>query len=67
MNPTPNGSKKPVTLIPGDGIGPEIVDAVISVLEAMGAPFPRESRKEGSQMSKGSDVPFAARENESAH
>jgi len=29
----------PATLIPGDGIGPEIVDATISVLEALGAPF----------------------------
>jgi isocitrate dehydrogenase (NAD+) len=27
------------TLIPGDGIGPEITDAVVSVLEALGAPF----------------------------
>jgi isocitrate dehydrogenase (NAD+) len=29
----------PATLIPGDGIGPEIVDATITVLEALGAPF----------------------------
>jgi isocitrate dehydrogenase (NAD+) len=29
----------PVTLIPGDGIGPEIVDATLVVLEALGAPF----------------------------
>ncbi len=27
------------TLIPGDGIGPEITDAVVSVLDALGAPF----------------------------
>src|SRR5690242_12101397 len=27
------------TLIPGDGIGPEIVEAVVAVLDAMGAPF----------------------------
>ena len=27
------------TLIPGDGIGPEIVDATLSALEAVGAPF----------------------------
>ena len=31
--------KIPATLIPGDGIGPEIVDAVVKVLEALGAPF----------------------------
>ena len=27
------------TLIPGDGIGPEIVDASLTVLDALGAPF----------------------------
>ena len=29
----------PATLIPGDGIGPEIVDATLQVLDAVGAPF----------------------------
>src|SRR6202162_2105866 len=29
----------PVTLIPGDGIGPEIVEATVAALEALGAPF----------------------------
>lgn len=29
----------PATLIPGDGIGPEIMDAVIAVLDAVNAPF----------------------------
>ena len=29
----------PATLIPGDGIGPEIVDATLTVLEALGSPF----------------------------
>lgn len=32
-------SSIPVTLIPGDGIGPEIVDATVAVLDALGAPF----------------------------
>ncbi|MFC0132568.1 isocitrate dehydrogenase [Massilia eurypsychrophila] len=27
------------TLIPGDGIGPEVVDATVKVLDALGAPF----------------------------
>ena len=27
------------TLIPGDGIGPEITDAVVAILDAMGTPF----------------------------
>jgi isocitrate dehydrogenase (NAD+) len=29
----------PATLIPGDGIGPEIVDATVAALKALGAPF----------------------------
>src|SRR5271168_4254258 len=29
----------PATLIPGDGIGPEIVDSTLAALEALGAPF----------------------------
>lgn len=29
----------PATLIPGDGIGPEIMDSTLAVLEALGAPF----------------------------
>jgi isocitrate dehydrogenase (NAD+) len=29
----------PATLIPGDGVGPEIVEAVLAVLDALGAPF----------------------------
>jgi isocitrate dehydrogenase (NAD+) len=29
----------PATLIAGDGIGPEIVDATLEILEALGAPF----------------------------
>ncbi len=29
----------PATLIPGDGIGPEIIDAVLAVLDALGTPF----------------------------
>jgi isocitrate dehydrogenase (NAD+) len=36
---TAGTNKIPATLIPGDGIGPEIVDAVVEVLEALGAPF----------------------------
>src|SRR5437763_13491834 len=29
----------PATLIPGDGIGPEITESVVSILDALGAPF----------------------------
>jgi len=38
--------KIPATLIPGDGIGPEIVAAVVKILAAAGAPFEWE-RQEG--------------------
>ena len=34
-----SSKKIPATLIPGDGIGPEIMDAVLAVLDAVKAPF----------------------------
>jgi isocitrate dehydrogenase (NAD+) len=34
-----NAGAIPATLIPGDGIGPEIVDAAVKVLDALGTPF----------------------------
>jgi isocitrate dehydrogenase (NAD+) len=37
----------PATLIPGDGIGPEIMDAALAVLEALGAPFQWETQAAG--------------------
>jgi len=46
--PSPADSNKiPATLIPGDGIGPEIVDAVIQVLDALGAPFAWDRQQGG--------------------
>ena len=33
------GARIPATLIPGDGIGPEITEAVVKILDAAGAPF----------------------------
>jgi isocitrate dehydrogenase (NAD+) len=38
----------PATLIPGDGIGPEIVDATVRVLDALGRPFAWEICHAGS-------------------
>ncbi|CAJ49226.1 putative dehydrogenase (fragment), partial [Bordetella avium 197N] len=32
-------TKIPATLIPGDGIGPEVVEATVQVLDALGSPF----------------------------
>src|SRR4030088_1372955 len=37
----------PATLIPGDGIGPEIIDATLAVLDALGAPFEWERQVAG--------------------
>jgi isocitrate dehydrogenase (NAD+) len=52
MDQTPGMSadptqKLPATLIPGDGIGPEIVDAVLEVLDALGAPFEWDRQQAG--------------------
>ena len=37
----------PATLIPGDGIGPEITAAVVEVLDALGAPFAWDTQQGG--------------------
>jgi isocitrate dehydrogenase (NAD+) len=37
----------PATLIPGDGIGPEISAAVVEILDALGAPFAWETQQGG--------------------
>jgi isocitrate dehydrogenase (NAD+) len=37
----------PATLIPGDGIGPEIVDATLAVLDALGSPFDWDTQSAG--------------------
>jgi isocitrate dehydrogenase (NAD+) len=37
----------PATLIPGDGIGPEIVESAVTVLEALGSPFEWDIQQAG--------------------
>src|SRR5215831_9104220 len=37
----------PATLIPGDGIGPEVTDATLAVLDALGDPFRWETQQAG--------------------
>jgi len=44
--PTTQG-RIPATLIPGDGIGPEITAAVVEILDAVGAPFAWDSQEGG--------------------
>lgn len=49
--------KIPVTLIPGDGIGPEIVDVVERVFDAMGNPFAWDKHQAGlNALEKGGDL-----------
>src|SRR5487761_2775494 len=52
----------PATLIPGDGIGPEIVDATVAVLDALGAPFEWDRQIAGLEGLKraGDPLPAAA-------
>lgn len=40
-------AKIPVTLIPGDGIGPEVTEATLAILEAVGAPLEWDEQKAG--------------------
>ncbi len=37
----------PATLIPGDGIGPEIMEATVEILDALGAPFDWDVQQAG--------------------
>src|SRR3954452_16290016 len=39
MSDSEQRQKIPATLIPGDGIGPEITHAVVEILDTLGAPF----------------------------
>jgi isocitrate dehydrogenase (NAD+) len=52
--------KIPATLIAGDGIGPEIVDATLSVLEALGAPFEWDRQVAGLEGVKSGGDPLPA-------
>jgi isocitrate dehydrogenase (NAD+) len=48
----------PATLIPGDGIGPEIIDATVKVLDALGAPFAWEVHRAGMSAREAFDDPL---------
>src|SRR5271170_4519526 len=55
----------PATLIPGDGIGPEIVDAAVAVLDALGAPFQWDRQIAGLEGVKTAGDPLPAKTIES--
>ncbi len=44
---TAASTQVPATLIPGDGIGPEVTEAVVAVLDALGRPFAWDLRQGG--------------------
>jgi isocitrate dehydrogenase (NAD+) len=44
---THNENAIPVTVIPGDGIGPEVMEATLDVLNALGAPFQYDTQLAG--------------------
>lgn len=46
------GGRKLVTVIPGDGIGPECVNAALRIIEATGAPIAWEERHAGESVFK---------------
>jgi len=50
----------PVTLIPGDGIGPEIVEATLTALDALGAPFEWDRQVAGLEGVKAAQDPLPA-------
>ena len=51
-------SQRTVTLIRGDGIGPEVSDAVVSILEAAGAPIAWEEVVVGREAEKAEGDPL---------
>jgi isocitrate dehydrogenase (NAD+) len=59
--------KLPATLIPGDGIGPEIVEATLRVLDALGAPFEWDTREAGAAGVKSAGDPLPEATLQSIH
>jgi isocitrate dehydrogenase (NAD+) len=51
----------PATLIPGDGIGPEIMDTTLAALQALGAPFQWDTQIAGLQGVKSAGDPLPPR------
>lgn len=56
-----SAATRTVTLIRGDGIGPEVSDAVLSILEAAGAPLRFEEVSVGVKAEKDEGVPLPER------
>lgn len=67
MPAMPASRRIPATLIPGDGIGPEIIDATIFVLDALGAPFEWDRQVAGLEGVRVADDPLPAATLDSIH
>ncbi len=58
--PPPQPAAIPATLIPGDGIGPEIVDVALAALDALGTPFAWDRQVAGLEGVKSEGDPLPA-------
>jgi isocitrate dehydrogenase (NAD+) len=56
----PDGGAIEATLIPGDGIGPEVTDSVVQVLDALGKPFAWDIQQGGLAAIEASGDPLPA-------
>jgi isocitrate dehydrogenase (NAD+) len=56
----PDGGAIEATLIPGDGIGPEVTDSVVQVLDALGKPFAWDIQQAGLAAIEASGDPLPA-------
>ena len=54
-------ARHPVTLIPGDGVGPEICDATVRALEATGVTFDWDVQQAGENVMAADGTPLPAR------
>ncbi|MEM7585649.1 MAG: isocitrate/isopropylmalate family dehydrogenase, partial [Acidobacteriota bacterium] len=52
---------KTITLLPGDGIGPEVTGATVRVVEAVGGDFEWESHVVGAEAVQRGDAPLPQR------
>jgi isocitrate dehydrogenase (NAD+) len=63
----PDGGAIDATLIPGDGIGPEVTDSVVQVLDALGKPFIWDIQQGGLAAIEASGDPLPAATLDSIH
>lgn len=57
---TASNARIPATLIPGDGIGPEVTNATVQVLDALGSPFVWDTQAAGMAAMEATGDPLPA-------